>query len=93
MAGVRCQPQAIAACGRRGPPRQAKQSRHALGGARLPLLPLRWAWLCAAAPKEAAARQGRSIRKRGTVQAEATRLYSAGLEARTPSLVPASRGS
>ena len=63
MAGVRSQPRAIAACGRRGPPRQAKQSRHALGGARLPLLPPRWAWLCAAA------RQGRRLRGRAAAHA------------------------
>ena len=41
-------------------------------------------------PREAAARQDRSVRRRGTVQAEATRLYSAGLGASQRALTGAS---
>ena len=41
-------------------------------------------------PRQAAARQGRSVRRRSTVQAEATRLYSAGLGASQRALTGAS---
>ena len=49
MAEACSQPLASTACGRRGPPRQTKQSRHALGGASQPLLPVHWASSCTAA--------------------------------------------
>ena len=41
-------------------------------------------------PRQVAARQDRSVRRRGTVQAEATRLYSAGLGASQRALTGAS---
>ena len=75
------------------PTTAGEASRHAIGGARLPLLPR-------AGPGCAGAANGRRLRgraavcRRGTVQAEATRLYSAGLGASQRALTGASvRGS
>ena len=50
----------------------------------------RWAWPCAAAAMASCCEAGPQRRRRGSVQAEATRLYSAGLGASQRALTGAS---
>ena len=65
---------------------EAERLGHAMDGARLPLLPRAGPQLHAAAANDRRLRRRAAARGRGTVLAEATRLYSAGLGARQRAL-------